>query len=111
MAKGAYLGEFELVVLLALVRLDNSAYGLNIRREIEHRTGRPVAIGAAYATLNRLQEKGYVRSWLADPTPERGGRRKRFFRVEPAGEAALQRSLELLARMREGLREPLGVSP
>ena len=111
MAKGDYIGEFELVVLLALLHLGSNAYGMQIRREIEARTGRSVSIGAAYATLDRLQGKGYVRSSLGDPTPERGGRRKRFFRIEPAGEVALQRALDLIEQMREGLGQPLGVAP
>jgi DNA-binding PadR family transcriptional regulator len=103
MAKGEYLGEFEQIVLLALVRLTDNAYGMTIRGEIEKRTRREVSIGAVYATLERLEAKGYVSSWLADPTAERGGRAKRFFRLEPAGAAAVRRSREMLTRMWEGL--------
>jgi PadR family transcriptional regulator, regulatory protein PadR len=103
MAKGEYLGEFEQVVLLALVRLAENAYGMTIRGEIEKRTRRAVTIGAVYATLERLESKGYVSSWLADPTAERGGRAKRFFRLEPAGATAIQRSREILTSMWEGL--------
>jgi PadR family transcriptional regulator, regulatory protein PadR len=98
-----YLGEWEQIVLLATLRLDKNAYGVPIRREIEKRTKRPVSIGALYSTLDRLETKGYVRSWVGDPTPERGGRSKRYFRVEPLGMSALARSREALVTMWEGL--------
>lgn len=104
MSKGAYLGEFEQIVLLALLRLRDRAYGMRIRQEIEDRTGRPVSIGAIYATLDRMQSKGYVSSWLADPTAERGGRAKRFFKMEAAGLSALRRSQDALSRMLKGIR-------
>ena len=97
------MGEFELVVLLALLRLSDQAYGVTVRREIEKRTGRDVSIGAVYATLDRLQSKGYVRSRLADPTPERGGRSKRFFRVTAAGIAAVNRTHTAVQKLIEGL--------
>jgi PadR family transcriptional regulator, regulatory protein PadR len=103
MASREYLGEFEQIVLLALLRLGKNAYGVPIRREIEHRTERPITVGALYSTLDRLEAKGYVASWFAEPTPERGGRSKRFFRVEPLGLKAVQRSQEALAGMLEGL--------
>jgi PadR family transcriptional regulator, regulatory protein PadR len=103
MAKGEYLGEFEQIVLLALVRLADNAYGMTIRGEIEKRTLRYASIGAVYATLERLEAKGYVSSWLADPTAERGGRAKRYFRLEPSGAAAIRRSREMLTRMWEGV--------
>src|SRR5215472_3073563 len=79
----AYLGEFEQIVLLAVVRLGDEAYGVPIRREIAERAGRQVTVGALYATLDRLEAKGLVHSWFADPTPERGGRSKRYFRLLP----------------------------
>jgi PadR family transcriptional regulator PadR len=104
MSKGAYLGEFEQIVLLALLRLRERAYGMRIRQEIEQRTGRSVSIGAIYATLDRMQLKGYVSSWLADPTAERGGRAKRFFKMEAAGVSALKRSQNALNRMLKGIR-------
>ncbi len=104
MPKGAYLGEFEQIVLLALLRLRDQAYGMRIRQEIEERTDRSVSIGAIYATLDRMQAKGYVSSWLADPTAERGGRAKRFFKIETAGATALQRSQDALNRMLKGIR-------
>jgi len=103
MASREYLGEFEQIVLLALLRLEKNAYGVSIRREIEQRTKRDVSVGALYSTLDRLEAKGYVASWFADPTAERGGRSKRFFRVEPLGLKAVQRSQKALATMLEGL--------
>jgi DNA-binding PadR family transcriptional regulator len=97
------LGEFEQLVLLALVRLGQTSYGVPIRHEIENRTARSVTVGALYRTLDRLENKGYVASWLADPTPERGGRAKRYFRLKPAGLVALQRSREILFPMWDGV--------
>ena len=111
MAKGEYLGEFEQIVLLALVRLAENAYGMTIRGEIEKRTGREVSIGAVYATLERLESKSYVSSWFADPTAERGGRAKRFFKLEPAGAAAIRRSREMLTSMWEGLEADGDLTP
>ena len=81
----AYLGEFELMVLLAVIRLGEDAYGVPISREIEQRSGREAALGSVYATLERLAEKGLVLSRLGERTPERGGRAKRFFRVTAQG--------------------------
>lgn len=98
-----HLGEFEHIVLLALLRLEERAYGVTVRREIQGRIGREVSIGAVYATLDRLQAKGYVNSYHGDPTPERGGRSKRFFRVTAEGMAALSRTHRALERMTEGL--------
>jgi PadR family transcriptional regulator PadR len=98
------LGEFEQVVLLAIVRLGSDAYGATIRAEIEGRLDRVVAVGALYTALDRLERKGYVRSWLSDPTPQRGGRAKRYFELRPVGAAALRRSRETLERMWTGIR-------
>ena len=98
-----YLGEFEHIVLLALLRLDDRAYGVTVRQEIQKRIGRDVSIGAVYATLERLQTKGYVKSFTGNPTPERGGRAKRFFRVTGNGLAAVNRSQRALDSMTEGL--------
>lgn len=103
MSQREYLGEFEQVVLLALLHLGEPGYGVEVRREIQERVGRLTSIGALYSTLNRLEEKGYVRSWLGDPTPERGGKAKRYFRVEIAGRAALRRSRQMLLGMWQGL--------
>jgi PadR family transcriptional regulator PadR len=103
MSSREYLGEFEQIVLLALLRLGDSAYGVPIRREIQLRTKRAVSVGALYSTLDRLEAKGYVASWFADPTAERGGRSKRYFRVEPAGLRAIRRSQDALSVMLEGI--------
>jgi PadR family transcriptional regulator, regulatory protein PadR len=97
----AYLGEFELMVLLAVIRLDENAYGVTISREIEQRSRREAALGSVYAALERLEEKKLVKSWLGERTPERGGRAKRYFNVTPHGlrEArAAQRGLTALWR-------------
>jgi len=104
MSSRDYLGEFEHIVVLALLRLSEQAYGVTVRQEIEVRTGREVSIGAIYATLGRLETKGYVNSYLGDPTPERGGRSKRFFRVTAKGVAAVNRTHRALRSMTEGLR-------
>ena len=100
------LGEFEQVVLLAVLRLEQGAYAVPVRSEIEKRTRRSVTRGALYVTLERLEDKRYLESWLAEPTPERGGRAKRFYRVRPAGLAALRQSWAALRSMWEGL-EPV----
>jgi PadR family transcriptional regulator, regulatory protein PadR len=103
MAGREHLGEFEQIVLLAILRLGDDAYGVPIRLEIEQRTGRSVTVGALYRTLDRLQDKGYVSSAFSDPTPERGGRSKRYFTVQPLGVRTLRDSREALAAMWEGL--------
>ena len=97
------LGEFEQLVLLAILRLGTDVYGVPIVREIEKRTGRSVSRAAVYIALRRLQEKGLVSSRMADPTPERGGRAKRFFRVEPAGLVSVKESRRALNSMWEDL--------
>ena len=101
------LGEFEQVILLAVVHLGDEAYGTAIRREIDARTGREIAVGALYTALERLERKGYVSSSMSAPTAQRGGRARRLFRIEAAGAAALKRSRELLARMWDGLTPQL----
>jgi DNA-binding PadR family transcriptional regulator len=103
MARVETLGEFEQLVLLAIVRLDADAYGSTIRLEIEERTGRSIAIGALYTALDRLERKGYVGTRMSDPTPQRGGRAKRYFEVRGSGLAALERSREALTRMWAGV--------
>jgi PadR family transcriptional regulator, regulatory protein PadR len=108
MGKGDHLGEFEQIVLLAVLRLGENAYGVTILEEIQTRTGRPVMIGAVYATLDRLEAKRYVSSKVGDPTPARGGRAKRFFKITAHGSAALERSREVLASMWAGLGPALG---
>jgi DNA-binding PadR family transcriptional regulator len=103
MAKGDFLGEFEQLVLLAILRLGEDAYGMTIRREIEDRAKRDVSIGAVYATLDRLEGKGYVKSRLGDPASERGGRAKRFFELDASGLKAVRESVGALRRMTEDL--------
>jgi PadR family transcriptional regulator PadR len=99
-----YLGELEQIVLLAVVRLADDAYGVPIRREIEKRVDRKVTVGALYSTLDRLEAKGYLVSWFADPTPQRGGRSRRYFRVEPRGIEALAVAKQMFDRMWKGVR-------
>ncbi len=103
MAAREHLGELEQIVLLAVLRLGDDAYGVPIRVEIEQRTGRSLTVGALYRTLDRLEDKGLVTSWFGDPTPERGGRSKRYFKVRPLGLRALRASRDALAAMWEGL--------
>lgn len=103
MGKSDSLGEFEQVALLALIRLRADAYGARIRREIAERAGRDVSLGAIYTTLERLERKGFVSSARGAPTPERGGRAKRYYKIEAPGAHALQRSRESMDRMWEGL--------
>jgi PadR family transcriptional regulator, regulatory protein PadR len=98
-----YLGEFEHIIVLALLRLEDRAYGVTVRQEIEFRIKREVSIGAVYATLDRLETKGYVKSHRGDPTPERGGRSKRFFRVTAKGMTAVNRTQRALQTMTKGL--------
>ena len=103
-------GSFEQLVLLAVLRLRDQAYGMTVRAELEKRTGQAVSLGAVYTTLERLETKRYVTSRASGGGPEREGRAKRFFTVEPAGMEALRRALEVLDRMRADLPalRPLG---
>jgi DNA-binding PadR family transcriptional regulator len=103
MGKGSYLGEFEQMVLLAIVRLEDNAYGMTIRQDIENRTDRSVTIGAVYAALERLSAKRYLKSSVSGPEPIRGGRTKRKYRLTAAGEQALAHSRLMMAKMAEGL--------
>ena len=102
MTEKNHLGEFEHVVLLAILRLDDEAYGVPIRREIEDQTGRAVARGALYTTLDRMENKGYLTSRVGDPTPRRGGRARRYFAITAPGYAALRASREALLNMWNG---------
>jgi PadR family transcriptional regulator PadR len=86
------------------VRLGSNAYGMTVRREIEQRTGRNISIGAVYGTLERLETKGYVSSFVGQPTASRGGRAKRLFRIEADGERVLDASHEAIRKMGLGLR-------
>jgi len=101
------LGDFEQLVLLALVRLGEGAYGVSIHDEIVRRARRDVTIASVYKTLERLEDKGLAASTVGEPTAERGGRRKKYFRVQPAGRRALAASLASLRRMTDGLARDL----
>ena len=103
MSKSRNLGEFEILVLAALVRLKDNAYGVAIRNEIEERAERSVSVGALYATLSRLEEKQYVHSEMGLATAERGGRAKRFYKLSALGTTQLQRSIAALGRMLDGV--------
>lgn len=98
-----HLGEFEQLVLLALLRQGKEAYGVSVRDEIEARTGRETDFGTVYTTLARLEDKGLVNSRLGDPTPERGGRRKKHYAITPAGRHALGNAIQALRSMTRGL--------
>lgn len=99
-----FLGEFEQLVLLAVVRLEGEAYGMAIRREIESRSGRSVSIGAVYATMERLLGKGYLQAKAADRSAVTDGRARRFYALTQSGIAALETSRALQARMWDGVR-------
>jgi len=106
-----HLGDLEQLLLLALLRLGPAAYGVAIADELVRRAGRDVTVGAVYKTLTRLEGKGYVRSQVGEPTPERGGRAKRYFQLTPSGRRALTASLQAIDRLAAGLdllksREP-----
>lgn len=101
--KKGHLGEFELIVMLAVARLGDGAYGGALRREIEERTSRSVAIGALYATLDRLGDKKLLRFRVEEPGSGRPGRARRYCLLTPAGEEALRRSADMLQRMMEGV--------
>ena len=110
MARGQYLGEFEHLVLLALMRLGDEAYGVTVRQEISDRTGRDVSIGAIYATLERLQRKGFVTSRTGESSAERGGRAKRHFRVLGKGVKAVNQTHDTIRTMTAGLRAVRGLA-
>ena len=101
------IGEFEQLVLLALLRLGNGAYGAAILREIRQRTGREIAIGALYMTLGRLEAKQMICSYTGDPTSQRGGRRRKHYLMDTAGQQALGRAYRTLRSMSEGFEQEL----
>lgn len=103
------LGDLEQIVLLALLQLGDDAYGVSVQREIEARTGRTLSLGAVYATLTRLEEKGFVRTKLAPPTRTRGGRRRKLYLVQPKGREAVRAAMSALRSMSRGLSTALGV--
>ena len=102
------LGEFEHMVLLAIMRLGDDAYAVPVRDEISRCTGRDVSRGSIYITLDRLETKGYLKSRLADPTPERGGRAKRYYALRPRAVEALRESRRALVALWRGLETALG---
>lgn len=108
MSGDEYLGEFEHLVMLAVLRLGENAYGVPIRETIQDRAQRPVSFGAVYSTLRRLRKKGYVTSMEGDPQPVRGGRARKYFALEERGLEVLRKAQERLARMTTGLEGQLG---
>jgi DNA-binding PadR family transcriptional regulator len=106
MQAGHSLGEFEQVVLLAILRLGEGAYGVTVGAEITACTGREPAPGALYTTLDRLEDKGLVSSRMGDPTPQRGGRAKRYFTLTANGLAAIARAQQAYRRLLEGCELP-----
>ena len=103
------LGDFEQLVLLGVARLElqESAYGAAIRQEIHARSGRDVSINAVYTTLDRLERKGFLNSRVGEPTPQRGGRRRKFYALRPAGIAALRQAYRAFTAMADGLQSQL----
>jgi PadR family transcriptional regulator PadR len=99
-----YLGEFEQLILLALVRLGPAAYGVTIRETLRERAGRDVSFGAIYSTLRRLEVKGLVRSSVGDPEPVRGGRAKKHVAITPRGRSAVGNAQRVFGRMAAGLK-------
>jgi DNA-binding PadR family transcriptional regulator len=106
-SKGTALGDFEQLVLLGVLRLGEEAYGAAIRQEIHAKSGRDVSINAVYTTLDRLERKGLLRSWTGEPTAIRGGRRRKFYGLRPAGVTALRQSYRALTSMAEGFEHRL----
>jgi len=99
MTERSYLGEFELMILLAAIHLGEEAYGVPISRELERHRGRDVSVGSVYAALERLESKGLVTSSLGDPTPERGGKAKRYFRLTKAGLRQVRETRRVLSEL------------
>jgi DNA-binding PadR family transcriptional regulator len=98
-----HAGEFEILVMLAVLRLGPGAYGVTIRDELEEETSRRLTLGTIYKTLGRLEDKRYLRSRTSEPTAERGGRRKKLYEVSPTGLVAIHNSLADLRRLTSGL--------
>jgi PadR family transcriptional regulator PadR len=105
MSSRAYLGNFELMVMLVLIRLGEDAYGIPIAHEIEVKGGREVSLGSIYATLERLEAKGLVSAKLGEPTPERGGRAKKYFSVTAKGAREVRETQRVLKELWRGLRQ------
>ena len=98
-----HAGEFEMLLMLAVLRLGTDAYGVTIREELENETSRTLTLGTVYKTLGRLEDKGYLRSRTSEPIPSRGGRRKKLYELAPSGLAAIQRSLTDIRSLTRGL--------
>lgn len=112
MTDATSLGSFEQLVLTAVVALGDDAYSVSVHEKVELLSKpKKVSLGAVYATLDRLEDKGLLASWLAEPTPERGGRSKRHYRLEPAGRRALRESLATSRRMLGVIDDAWGGSP
>lgn len=105
MRGSAPLSEFELIVMLGLIRLGEDSYGIPIAQELKLQTGREIALASVYAALERLENKGYVTSVLGDPTPERGGRAKRFFTPTRRGLSEVRETRRILMKLWAGLPE------
>ena len=105
MAPGTHLSDFELIVMLVLLRLGEEAYGVPIAQEIEEQMGREVKLGSVYASLERLEEKGFVTSTLGEPTQERGGRAKRYFHVTKQGMHKVRETRQALTRLWQNVPE------
>jgi len=111
MGERSQLGDLEELVLLAVLRLGDSAYGATIREELREEARRSVSISTVYVTLMRLEEKGLARSWMGEPSGERGGKAKRYFAVRPEGMEALRTTREVRDRLWEGVPSRLPVAP
>ena len=105
--QAAALGDFEQLVLFGVMRLEDEAYGAAIRQEIHARSGRDVSINAVYTTLDRLESKGLLRSWVGEPTAQRGGRRRKFYAPTPSGVSALRQAYRAFTAMAVGLERRL----
>lgn len=103
-----YLGEFEQIVMLAILRLPENAYGMRIRMEIKDVAGRNASLGAVYTTLERLEDKGLLSSWVGEVTEPRAGRAKKYFKITASGALALKTSLDSTESLKAGLEPILG---
>jgi DNA-binding PadR family transcriptional regulator len=108
MPKTDSLGQFEQLVLTAILSLKDNAYGVTIHQKVEELQSKSASLGAIYVTLDRLEDKGFISSKLSDPTPERGGRSKRHYQLESRGERALQESMAAARRMFAAVEESWG---
>lgn len=110
MTERAYLREFEQLVLLSVLRLGAEAHGGSIREDLEQTAGRSVSVATIYVALSRMERRGFVRSWMSNPTPVRGGKSKKYYQLEPTGTEALQDAKATLERMWKGVGTELDPS-